>query len=384
MPSTHSSFARLTGPLTGSRRLMVALATVVALAVAGTAYGYASLTKSVTLSLDGTAQTVSATGETVGDVLDSEGIEVGEHDVVAPALDQPVDDGSRITVRFGRPLELSVDGESQTHWVTSTDVASALQEIGRGFQDADLSVSRGGSIDRGGLALEVVTPKTLKIKVGAKKWVKRELTVLTVEDALDELGVKVDKHDRMKPAREHELTSGDKIVFTNIRVVKKHVDGETLDFDTVEQSDGSMYTGDTKVVRAGAKGSRDVTYRLTYRNGQLTATKVLSQDVLREPVDAIVKVGTKAEAPSTNFASGGTVWDSLAQCESGGNWAINTGNGYYGGLQFNLGTWQSYGGSGLPSNASRETQIAIATKLRDASGGYGAWPGCAAKLGLPR
>ncbi len=101
--------------------------------------------------------------------------------------------------------------------------------------------------------------------------------------------------------------------------------------------------------------------------------------MLREPVPAIVKVGT-----ASAYATGNTVWDALAQCESGGNWAINTGNGYYGGLQFNLGTWQSYGGTGLPSNASRETQIAVATRLRDASGGYGAWPGCAASLGLPR
>jgi hypothetical protein len=107
-------------------------------------------------------------------------------------------------------------------------------------------------------------------------------------------------------------------------------------------------------------------------------------DVLREPVNAIVKVGTKEPVSSANFAGGSTVWDALAQCESGGNWAINTGNGYYGGLQFSLGTWQAYGGTGLPSNASRETQIAIATKLRDASGGYGAWPGCSSKLGLPR
>ena len=79
-------------------------------------------------------------------------------------------------------------------------------------------------------------------------------------------------------------------------------------------------------------------------------------------------------------------WDTVAQCESGGNWAINTGNGYYGGLQFNLGTWQSYGGgayAAYPHEASREQQIAIATKLRDASGGYGAWPACAASLGLP-
>ena len=85
---------------------------------------------------------------------------------------------------------------------------------------------------------------------------------------------------------------------------------------------------------------------------------------------------------TTNFAGGNTVWDRLAQCESGGNWATNTGNGYYGGLQFSLGTWQAYGGTGLPSQHTRETQIAIATNVRDASGGYGAWPGAAARRSL--
>ena len=95
------------------------------------------------------------------------------------------------------------------------------------------------------------------------------------------------------------------------------------------------------------------------------------------------RVGTKAPAPApvANYAGGSTVWDQIAQCESGGNWAANTGNGYYGGLQFNLGTWQAYGGTGLPTSARRETQIADRTKVRDASGGYGAWPAC---CGLPR
>ena len=91
----------------------------------------------------------------------------------------------------------------------------------------------------------------------------------------------------------------------------------------------------------------------------------------------------RAGGHDANFAGGSTVWDQLAQCEAGGNWATNTGNGYYGGLQFSLGTWQAYGGSGLPSNASRETQIAIATKVRDASGGYGAWPACARRWACP-
>ncbi|HEX5394859.1 MAG TPA: transglycosylase family protein [Candidatus Saccharimonadales bacterium] len=79
--------------------------------------------------------------------------------------------------------------------------------------------------------------------------------------------------------------------------------------------------------------------------------------------------------------SGGSVWDRLAQCESGGNWSINTGNGYYGGLQFTLSTWRSLGGSGYPNQASRSEQIARAQALQ-ARSGWGQWPACAAKLGL--
>ncbi|PCN47750.1 transglycosylase [Curtobacterium sp. 'Ferrero'] len=94
----------------------------------------------------------------------------------------------------------------------------------------------------------------------------------------------------------------------------------------------------------------------------------------------IAATGVGLAAAPANAASGST-WDALAQCESGGNWAINTGNGYYGGLQFNLGTWQANGGTGLPSNASRATQIAVAERVL-ASQGWGAWPACSAKLGL--
>ncbi len=81
------------------------------------------------------------------------------------------------------------------------------------------------------------------------------------------------------------------------------------------------------------------------------------------------------------------VWDSLANCESGGNWSINSGNGYYGGLQFNRKTWVAYGGdqfSKYPHRASREQQISVAAAVRAATGDYGSWPACARKLGLPR
>ena len=367
--------------LSKSKSVLVVLVTAVALALVGTTMGYAALTKDVTVSLDGETRTVSSMGSTVGDVLDSEDIEVGDRDIVTPGLDEKVDDGTRIAVRFARPLELEVDGEVRTYWVTSTDVDSALSEIGRRFAGADLSASRGAEIDRGGMSLTVVTPKELTIKVGKDKRTKREVAGLTVRDVLDKLNVDVDKNDIVKPGLGKEVSEGDKITVTMVRVATKRVDGESIDFDTVEREDSSMYEGETETVRAGRDGKRDVVYRLVYRNGELFATKVVKADVLRKPVDAIVRVGTKQNA--ANFAGGSTVWDQLAQCEAGGNWAINTGNGYYGGLQFNLSTWHAYGGSGYPHQNSRETQIAIATKVRDANGGYGAWPGCASKLGLP-
>jgi hypothetical protein len=73
-------------------------------------------------------------------------------------------------------------------------------------------------------------------------------------------------------------------------------------------------------------------------------------------------------------------WERMAQCEAGGNWAANTGNGYYGGLQFSVATWESYGGTGYSHEAPRDTQIAIGQRLQ-AARGWGAWPGCARELG---
>lgn len=80
-------------------------------------------------------------------------------------------------------------------------------------------------------------------------------------------------------------------------------------------------------------------------------------------------------------ATGSSVWDRLAQCESGGNWGINTGNGYSGGLQFSASTWRAAGGSGSAHRASREEQIRVAKRVL-ARQGWGAWPACSRRLSL--
>ena len=175
-------------------------------------------------------------------------------------------------------------------------------------------------------------------------------------------------------ARGEGPSNAEKVEFVKVKIVVKTIEHQKYAAPVVEREDDSMTVGETKLVRPGRPGVRDVTYRFRMQDGKVVARRMIDKDVHRKPRPKIVRVGTKQP-----FG----VWDRLAECESGGNWHINTGNGYYGGLQFSLSTWRAYGGTGLPSQHSRETQIAIATKLRNASGGYGAWPACAAKLGLP-
>jgi resuscitation-promoting factor RpfB len=370
--------------LSKSRLTLAVLVAAVVTALVATTVGYAAMSKTVTLSIDGESEQVSTLGGTVADVLESEGVEVGERDVVAPGLDAKVNDGTRIAVRYARELKLSVDGEDKSYWVTATEVDSALDQLGLRYAGAELSVSRSAQIGREGLDLEVVTPKDLKLKEGARK--VREVTVpaLTVSEALEQLDIELGKHDKVKPGPNQTIASGDKIVVTKVRVETKKVT-EDIDFTTVKKEDSSLYEGETETVREGKAGSREVLYRFRYENGELVVKKALRSRVLSEPRNAIVRVGTKEKVQAANYASGSSVWDRLAQCESGGNWAINTGNGYYGGLQFNIDTWRAYGGTGYPHENSREAQIAVATRLRDANGGsYGSWPACAEKLGLPR
>lgn len=114
------------------------------------------------------------------------------------------------------------------------------------------------------------------------------------------------------------------------------------------------------------------------------AEEQLAERPLPAAVAPTQPVAAKKVYVAAPVASDGSVWDRLAGCESGGNWSINTGNGYYGGLQFNRGTWLSNGGGAYAPTAnlaSREQQIEIASRLQ-AARGWSPWPACTSKLGL--
>ncbi len=119
---------------------------------------------------------------------------------------------------------------------------------------------------------------------------------------------------------------------------------------------------------------RKYTYRGRHRSPNTSRTAQVVVTAAAALIAPLALTGQAQAAPDSD-------WDRLAECESGGNWAINTGNGYYGGLQFSPSTWRAFGGSGMPHQASRSEQIAVAERTQ-ASQGWGAWPACSRKLGL--
>ena len=119
---------------------------------------------------------------------------------------------------------------------------------------------------------------------------------------------------------------------------------------------------------------------MTRYRGRHRAPSTTGRTLARTAAAGVVLTAPVVLAPAASAAPGSD-WDRLAQCESTGNWGINTGNGFSGGLQFTPSTWRSFGGSGLAHHASREQQIAVAERVL-AKQGWNAWPACSRKLGL--
>ncbi|MGO4132676.1 ubiquitin-like domain-containing protein [Janibacter hoylei] len=394
--------------------------------------GVVVMDKSVALSVDGETSTVHSFGGTVADVLDKQGIELGAHDVVTPSAETPVDDGQTIVVRYGRKLTLTVDGKEREYWTTATNVGDALKELGiRNSGDAVLSASRSKAIGRDGLDLEMSTPKDIKLVVGGKR-TTATVTARTVQEALREAEVRFDSDDRIKPGAKTVVKDG-----MTIRVDEMDARStqrtEAVPFRTIVKKDASLTVGTTKVEREGVAGERRSTYRDTVKNGKVVSSERTSSKITKQPVHKVVIEGTKAKPapkpaptstpksstpkssssssssstpksasssssssstpkststptsePTKSSSSSGldtsraAMWDRIAQCESTGNWSINTGNGYYGGLQFDSRTWLGSGGGDFAPRAdlaTREEQITVANRVY-AQRGLQPW-GCA-------
>ncbi len=345
-------------------KAITATALAAALLSGGTATA-TGLYKDVELSIDGRSEHVGAFALTVSDVLAARGVILGAKDVVTPALESTVSDGTVVEVKYNKPVTLNVDGTPMTIETTASTLSTVLAATPvEELSAAWLSVDPASPLPRAGLSVTVSTPKQVALKVAGKN-VEVTSTATTIADLLAEQNLSLSDTDVISPGLTTTVAEGQKITLDRV-VVKTSTRTEALKFSTVQKNNTSLWKGESSILTAGRSGKAKRIYKITVVNGEVTKKIVIAETVVRKPVTQVVQVGTKTSANGVgiNLARAG-MWDRIARCESGGNWHINTGNGYYGGLQFNRASWNSNGGrdfAAYPHQASRAEQITVANR----------------------
>ena len=380
-----------------SRTTVISVAAATALLVAGTAAAAVGTSyRHVTVEVDGVAHDVSGFFTTAGDALSTAGVSVGAHDLVAPASDQRVASGDTVVVRTATEYDVTVDGNQTTAWSTAPSISGVLAALPASASSmaADRSYTRAEMpVAETGETIHVIADGTTTDIVASSS----DGTTAILEKA----GVSAGPIDRVTLENKDGETT-----LRVARVVRGTVSTTTeIPYETEEREDAEAEEGTEKTVQEGVAGSEVTEAYQETIDGNVTVSAVLST-TRTEPTKRVVSKGTKAKktedtpassssgAASSGSSSSGSsaaapaavsgddaaIWAAIAQCESGGNPSINTGNCYYGMYQFSLPTWRSVGGSGLPSDASVEEQTMRARMLQQRSG-WGQW-GCAYRLGL--
>lgn len=371
-----SVFSRINKSTSRTPRIAVALMLIVLIAggIMGTA-----MYKNVKIDVDGKVVEVATMRGSVDSILDEQGLKPASGDLVQPAADAGVGDGQTITLHRLKTLTINVDGEPRELKTTATTVEAALAEVDLANDANDIEGPNAEQLPVSGGTVNVVLPKKVNLTDGSEKSTEA-IAAKTVAELLSDTGNPLAPTDEVTPPADAKVTNNMDIKVTRIRT--ETVTATEPVAPPEKKTDDPNLVKDRKVVtKPGKPGSQEVTYEVTTVNGEETEKKKLSADVTVEPIEAEVSVGTKPGAP---FVPPGSVWDRLAQCEATGNWAINSGNGFYGGVQFDQNTWDRWGGQEYAPRAdlaTREEQIAIATKTQAAQG-WGAWPSCTSKLGL--
>jgi uncharacterized protein YabE (DUF348 family) len=357
-------------------RRLLPQALVVAFLAGGTT-AFVAADKAVQLSVEGRPRTLHTFADDVGELLADEGVDVGPHDVVAPAPGTALASGDEVTVRYGRPVRLTIDGERRQVWTTAGTVDGALDQLGVRGEGAYVSTSRSRRIARDGLAFDVRTERSVTIMADGRERTIRT-SAATVRDAVDEAGVSMHGEDTTSVPQDSFPRDGQTITVMRIKG-SKEVREEIIEYAVERTKDPTLFRGTEVVERAGRQGARRVTYALRTVNGVKQKPRRMSAQVVRAPRSQVVKVGTKPLPPSVAGADG-LNWSGLARCESGGRPAATDSTGTYGGLyQFDVQTWHSLGGGGRPQDASASEQTYRAKKLY-VQRGASPWPHCGGRL----
>ena len=351
---------------------------VAAVALGGTVA--ASNYDTITVEIDGKVEQIATWSKDDKAILKKAGVETTGGDLVQRQGD--LTDGGKLVYRSAKPVTMIVDGKPQEHKtnaITTDELIEGLKKQGL-ISDKDKVEVAKGKIPAKGIELDVVRAKNIVLHDDAKD-IDLTVPALTVGDVLAQRGIELREDDTVEPGLDAPVTEGMRIALS--RLIDKTIT-ETEEIPAHENiiEDDSMFEDERIVEQEGEPGQVERQVKVTSRDGEELGREVLEEKELKAPGTSTIRQGTKSRVAAP--AAGYGVWDQLAQCESGGDWAIDTGNGFSGGLQFTDSTWAAYGGTEYApraSQASREQQIAVAERVQ-AGQGWGAWPACTASMGI--
>lgn len=387
MSGTRTS-GRRRGSTRRERRIKPAVFVAVGAALAlvavggGTAY---AMDDSITLDTDGEQQTVHTFGGTVQDVLDSADITLGQDDAVAPSPDTEVGSGDHVVVRSPRDLSVELDGREVSGGVHAATLEEALPQLGLDPEGLELSEDPKAEIPEDGLDVIAERAPRMSVMYDTVRTETRT-TGETVQDVLDAAAVELGEHDIVSPEPDEPAADGMVVDITPV-LDEPDVEEVPIEAEEVEEEDPDLPEGEREVVTEAEDGVKEVTTATVLHNGQEREYE-LDEEIVTEPVEGLVKIGTQKEEeegtpPEGGGDAAGLNWAGLAECESGGDpSAVNSAGGYYGLYQFSEETWQSVGGTGLPSEASADEQTQRAQQLYNDVGGnwQSQWPECGVHL----
>jgi uncharacterized protein YabE (DUF348 family) len=357
-------------------RRLLPRALVVAFLAGGTT-AFVAEDKAVELTVDGHPRTLHTFADDVTGLLADQDVEIGAHDVVAPAVGTPLTSGDEIAVRYGRPLLLTLDGRRHQVWTTAHTVAGALRRLGVRTEGAHLSAPPSRRIGREGLALDVRTERIVTVMADGRARTVRT-NAATVREAVARAGVVLRGEDTTSVPPGSFPRDGQTVTVLRIRH-SEEVREEQVPFGVRRTEDATLYRGTEVVDRPGRPGLRRTTYRLRTVNGVAGRPLRTGSVLVRAPRDQVVRVGTRPR-PASVQGTGHLNWQGLAACESGGRADAVDPSGTYGGLyQFDTRTWQNLGGRGRPQDAPPAEQTYRAKKLYVRTGAA-AWPHCGTRL----
>lgn len=336
----------------------------------------------VIISHDHEQETVPTNEPTVGALLARLGITLNKGDVVEPSTSTQInEDNFRINVYRAVPVEI-IDGTQKTFTVSAaTTPRSIAQQAGITVYAEDYvqTVPVTNFLAQQSISEQVIIDPATPVNVnlyGTQTVIRTHAT--TVGQLLQEKHIILQPGDSVQPAANTPITAGGQ-VFVIHKGTQIQTVAQTIPIPVQTVADSSLTVGTSAIRQNGSAGSELITYQINTQNGVAVSQVPIQTVVTTQPVPEILAIGS---APLNNSLA---EWlYKLRTCESGGNYQDDTGNGYYGAYQFSLSSWERLGYSGLPSNASPETQDTAIIQNTNASGGGLASqnPGCYYKEGL--